>query len=109
MTGFRRFLRTSVFLLAAVVLWIFSSSLLWLACLLVALFFAAVDVFGINKNRRAQFDMEAERSDRPFGVLGKYVVDGDESYGLFIKLLDRTIFVDIREDKLLERRKEHAL
>ncbi len=46
-----------------------------------------------------------------YGILGSYAVDGDAedlSYGLYIKLGDQDVFVDIREDKLLEQRKLRA-
>ncbi len=43
------------------------------------------------------------------GVLGRYAVDGDECFGLYIRVNDQTVFVDIKEDKLIELRKERAL
>jgi hypothetical protein len=106
---FRRLLRCGLFFLAAILLWAFSDTLLWVPCLILGLFFAAVDLRGIDKSPRKPLDMEAERSDHAFGVLGKYVVDSDESYGLFLKLHDWTVFVDVKEDKLLAKRKEYAM
>jgi hypothetical protein len=45
----------------------------------------------------------------PLGELGRYTVDGDESVGLFLELGKARVFVDLREDEMLERRKAQAL
>ncbi|MFZ6726870.1 hypothetical protein ACO0K2_15360 [Undibacterium sp. MH2W] len=37
------------------------------------------------------------------GFLDEYAVDGDKSYGLFIDLLDRAVFVDIKIDRLFKK------
>src|SRR5689334_5708660 len=40
-----------------------------------------------------------------YGQLGRYAVDGDprdQSYGLYIELNGKPVFVDIREDRQLE-------
>jgi hypothetical protein len=47
-------------------------------------------------------------TDHPYGQLGTYDVDGDKLYGLFIELKGRPVFVDIREDSLLDERKQRA-
>jgi len=49
--------------------------------------------------------------DRPLGVLDTYEIDGEESYGLFLRLPSQQglVFIDIRTDSLLEERKSHAL
>ena len=59
-----------------------------------------------NPNRNADTTMKPV----PIGVLGYYDVDddGDLSYGLFILLDDKNIFIDIREDGLIVRREELA-
>lgn len=47
-----------------------------------------------------------------FGVLGSYAVDGDPSdlsYGLYIQLNDRPVFIDIREDSQLAERRRRAI
>lgn len=46
--------------------------------------------------------------DSPVGELGRFVVDGDNSFGLFVKLGGDLVFVDIREDENLEERKARA-
>lgn len=46
------------------------------------------------------------------GKLGKYAVDGDSrdlSYGLFMLLQGHRVFVDIKEDGLIEERKQRAI
>jgi hypothetical protein len=109
MTRLRRLIRCGLFFVAAMAVWFFSTSLLWAPLLLLGLFFFAVDVLRIDKNRRSALDMEAQRAGQQFGVLGKHVVDGTESYGLFLQLLGSTLFIDIREDELLDERKRQAI
>lgn len=43
-----------------------------------------------------------------FGVLGDYVVDETPSFGLFIRLKDWAVFVDIRRDRLENARRARA-
>ena len=43
------------------------------------------------------------------GVLETYLIDGDECFGLYIQLNEHRVFVDIKEDKYLDARKEKAL
>ena len=43
------------------------------------------------------------------GVLGTYVVDSTEVFGLFIQLNEYGAFVDVKEDKFVEQRKIKAL
>ena len=43
------------------------------------------------------------------GMIGRYDVDDEEALGLYLKLGGKPIFVDIREDKLTEQRKQRAL
>jgi hypothetical protein len=47
--------------------------------------------------------------DAPLGELNRYVIDGDESFGLFLTLENERVFVDIREDQQLAARKARAL
>lgn len=44
-----------------------------------------------------------------YGILDNYDVDGDVCYGLFIRISDADVFVDIKKDGLLEERKTHAI
>lgn len=45
----------------------------------------------------------------PYGQFGRYAVDGDQCYGMYIKLSGKPVFIDIREDSQLEERKRRAL
>ena len=45
----------------------------------------------------------------PLGIIDRYVVDSTKSFGLYIQLNQHTVFVDLREDKLIELRKARAL
>lgn len=109
MTGIRSFIRFGLFLGASIAIWFASSSLLWAPFLLLAVFFFAVDVLGISKARHKALDIEVERSGQGFGELGHYLVDSTESLGLFFKLSGWTVFIDLREDDLVEKRKQRAL
>lgn len=47
-----------------------------------------------------------------YGVLDSYAVDGDENdknFGLYVELLKQPIFVDIKKDQHLDKRKKIAL
>ena len=46
--------------------------------------------------------------DHEIGVLGHYEIDSTRCYGLFLSLRGNPVFVDIREDKMIERRIEFA-
>ena len=46
-----------------------------------------------------------------YGILGRYAINGnsnDGGYGLYIQLFGRPVFIDIREDAYVEKRKEVA-
>jgi len=43
------------------------------------------------------------------GVIGRFDLEGEEALGLYLKLGGKPVFVDIREDKLIEQRKQRAL
>lgn len=75
--------------------------------LLLAVFFFAVDVFGIDKQQTSEEKPMDERSVT-YGVLGNYIVDETPSFGLFILLNKQPVFIDIRSDGLLELRKNRA-
>ena len=104
----RKFLRPAVFVVTALLLFVFTDTLLWLAALLLALFYFGIDVFHIDKANPSP-TAEAERypAHNP-GVFGHYEIDSTPSYGLFLSLAGKPVFIDIREDKLLEKRKEFA-
>lgn len=75
--------------------------------LLLGAFFFAVDVGGIDKRKTTEDKIEDDKA-MVYGVLGDYVVDETPSYGLFIQLCGRAVFVDIKQDQLLDLRKAHA-
>ena len=50
--------------------------------------------------------------NRPIGKLGEYDVDGGDSepsYGLYLQLRGKPVFVDIRKDKLIAQREQRAI
>jgi hypothetical protein len=79
----------------------------WMPLLLLAIFFYAVDVHGIDKQKAAKEKLMSEELIT-YGVLGEYVVDEAPSFGLFIRLNERPVFVDIRSDSKIELRKIRA-
>jgi len=44
-----------------------------------------------------------------YGTIGRFDVDGEKALGLYLKLGGKAVFVDIREDNLIEERKQRAL
>ena len=48
------------------------------------------------------------QTDYSYGQLGPYELEGEKCYGLYVELKGRPVFVDIREDELLEERKRKA-
>ena len=80
----------------------------WFPFLALALYFAYRSFKGARPIRNARGNSFVPPE---FGVLGIYNVDGDpndSSYGLYITLLGKPVFVDIREDGELESRKVRA-
>lgn len=107
MKNYRRFFRPILFFAIFLFLLIWTKTLLWLAFLILAIFYFAVDVYSVDK-RKTENDSIMDNYSGPFGILGEYVVDGTQSYGLFIKLLGVPAFIDIRRDEFLEQREQQA-
>jgi hypothetical protein len=101
-------LRPAIFLLAAICIALFSDLLLWIPLLILTAFYIAVDVFHIDKTSPNYFDMDVEFNRYQEGILGDYILDKTEFYGMFIKLCDSAIFVDIKKDKYLIQRQDYA-
>jgi len=78
------------------------------------LFLVLAIYYGYGGLKREGPVVRAVSPDSPvtFGQFGSYAVDGDDndlSYGMYIQIGGRAIFIDIREDRLLEGRKRQAL
>lgn len=106
MKKWRRLWRSGFFLALCLLFLIKTTTLLWMPSLMLAIFFFAVDVLGLGRNE-PRGPLLKDFSG-PYGALGDYVVDATESYGLFIKLGDATVFVDIRKDGKLDQRQRQA-
>lgn len=104
----RKLIRPGVIVLISLVLFVFTDTLLWIAGLLLALFYVGVDVYNIDKSDTSVADEGAEYPEHETGVLGQYEIDSTSSYGLFLSLCGNPVFVDIREDKFIDQRKEFA-
>jgi len=104
----RALIRPFVFLVLSVLTYVVLDALLWMPLLFLAVFYTAVDLLKIDKRTSPEVDiMEDFKSYEP-GVLGHYDVDSDDSFGLFLSLNNRLVFVDIREDEFLSERKAFA-
>ena len=107
--SWRVLIRPGLLLAVAASLALVSKSLLWVPFALLAAFFVAVDLFRIDRSDRTKLDMEREFKEQKRGVLGEYIVDSTKSFGLFLVLLSKPVFVDIRRDELIEERKRQAI
>jgi hypothetical protein len=108
--NWRTFLKPVLFLaLSIAMVFVMEETLAWLGFAIVSAFFVMTDIFRVGQNEINNFSMEIEYTLHPAGLLGEYVLDSTESYGLFMKLIDMPIFVDIRTDKFIEQRERHAL
>jgi hypothetical protein len=78
----------------------------WFLFLALAIYFGFL---AIAKRGRAK---AVKLEDQPEGVLGRYAVDGDPadlSHGLYVALQGHRVFVDIKDDQLLEQRRKKAI
>ena len=101
-------LRTSVLLAVAALLLFYTDTALWIPCLLFALFVFAVDVLHIDKSDASQGDLVEQFPPHEFGVLDDYDIDSTRMYGLFVSLCGKSIFIDIKQDRQIEKRKAFA-
>ncbi|MDR3055112.1 MAG: hypothetical protein LBU53_06890 [Zoogloeaceae bacterium] len=86
---------------------------------LFAIIWALLLLFAIYKIRKAKTEEAKARTERTaatltslavsYGTLDYHDIDGDKSYGLYVSINNNPVFIDIREDKFLDERKEHAL
>ncbi len=104
----RKALRSVSCLVLAVVVFFGTQTVLWIPLLLMSAFFFAVDIRGFGTVNRVDSQSNSFEPES-YGVLGDYVVDHTPSYGLFIRLADRPVLIDIRQDHLIEARKTRAV
>jgi len=109
MRKWRRFIRSALFFAIFLVLLPFwKYTLACLAFLMLSVFYFGVDVYSIDK-RKTQKESVTENYSGPHGILGDYIIESTKSYGLFIELLGAPVFIDIKQDKFLEQRKQRAI
>lgn len=92
-------------LLASAFFYSYVGVIAWIPFLLFAGFLFVRDFFLLPGSE----NVSSVSVGTPLGVLGRYVVDEDDSYGLFIELCGRRVFVDLREDEHKARREMLAL
>ena len=100
-------LRGSLILALAVIVFLKTTTLLWVPLLLAALFVYSVDILSIDKSKSALRNRSIE-SPIAYGRVGEYVVDSTPSFGLFIELQKQPVFVNIKKDRFVEGRKAQA-
>jgi len=105
---YKKFFRPFFLLAVSALLLLFSEMPLWILFLLLALFYFAVDVLNVDKSNSSSTDLVEEFSSYELGVLDRYTLDSTDVYGLFVSLKSKPVFVDIREDRFLEKRKAFA-
>jgi hypothetical protein len=105
---YKKFFRPLVLLAVSVSILLYSDMSLWILFLLLALFYFAVDVLNVDKSDSSSTDLVEEFSSHELGVLDHYTLDSTLSYGLFVSLRGKPVFVDIKEDRFLEKRKTFA-
>jgi len=87
--------------------WLMGGNLLWVPLL----FLTGLQVYRALKGRSSGAPVAVPRfpENAPVGKLGRFTIDGDESFGLFLELAKAPVFVDLREDEQIENRKTRAL
>ncbi len=106
--SYKMYLRPALFLTIAVAFYPVPGTWIWVAFVLLAVFYFAVDVLNVDKSDGSPQDLVDEYAAYETGVLDRYVLDSTDSYGLFVSLRDQPVFIDIREDKHLKEREEFA-
>ena len=106
--AFKVVFRPFLLLSSSVLAYIYTESLLWVSLFLLGVFYTGIDLFGMDKKKSTDKNTMKKLSTQELGVLGNYIVDSDDSYGLFLSINGSPVFVDIREDELLEERKKFA-
>ena len=108
MNRWRRFIRSIAFLLIFLLSALWTKTLFGIIFLILSIFYFVMDVCFAREKKTENKD-QVKNYAGPLGVLGDYIVDATESYGLFLDLLDAPVFVDIRYDEFIERRKQRAI
>lgn len=108
MTKWNRFILPIALLAISLFIFVKTDALLWVAFLMFSVLSVAVNFFRFGR-RLAEGSLADERRNEPLGVLGAYIVDSTELYGLFVSLFNNVVFIAIRQDAFVERREEQAL
>jgi hypothetical protein len=104
----RTVLSIAIFAVLAVLAFVGTETFLWIPLMLLAVFLFAVNLHGIDKRKLSGAITNNEKTIS-YGVLGDYDVDKTPSSGLFIRLRDRPVFVDIKQDRLADIRRTRAI
>ncbi|MBS9781080.1 MAG: hypothetical protein KGV56_01155 [Gammaproteobacteria bacterium] len=62
-----------------------------------------------QNNMNLTLEQEFYNKHYAFNKFDYYVIDDTKCFGLFIKLFNQPVFIELREDNLLEKRKKQAL
>lgn len=65
-------------------------------------------IFLLFPKKQDRVALEGTLEAIEYGKLADYVIDGDDMYGLYLRLCGWSVFVDVRQDEQLEARKIRA-
>ncbi len=84
-----------------------SNTVVFIAFLVMAGFY----FLDISSKTKIHLTLEQEFHNKhySFNKLDYYIIDNTECFGLFIKIFNKPIFIELKEDSLLEKRKQQAL
>lgn len=99
------YLKIFVLLLCAFGAYKAIGGIMWIPFVMFAVFVTMRD-FATKNNSTLLQKMEASVK---FGIIGEYIVDGENAYGLYLMLHGKGIFVDIKRDALVLGREKVAL
>ena len=91
-------------LICSVLTFVFWGGIAWMPFVVFSLFIALRD-----RGSSALTDEKNDITNAPIGDIGRYEVDGEISYGLFILIENKKVFVDIKADTLKEKREVLAI
>lgn len=94
-----------LFALLSVFFFFYTNTQLWVLFLALSVFYGFIDFVKVKKELGTTLD----NYNGAKGILDYYDVDGEKCYGLYFDLAGESVFIDIKQDKLIEERKARAL
>jgi hypothetical protein len=104
MKRYLRYARSVLILVAGLVIGFEFGFFYSLPCLILAVFIFLVDVRGIDKAAVGP----PNNDPVVYGTIAEFVVDSTKLYGMYIDLNRTPVFIDIKQDALIDKRKQYA-